>query len=249
MTKELQDLAWSVLPKEFKEEVRTIYAATLRMVDKRKNAEQIYINKLTTLEGVFGLHILTSDAEKEDDEMLYVSRKKMHEKWQRAYENESKYAKAEQNPTIYAELYYNRGILSILDTLFGSKCLPDEETITQFKFKVGDKVIFHPFKSDSFYNAEVLEICDMKDKPYLLHLEDAENIWAYSIEVQSIAETYPQEPKPAESEEDKAEAIASKAIKPVEEHFDTILKRQLLKRAETEYSGDAYGRATRIRQG
>ena len=75
------------------------------------------------------------------------------------------------------------------------------EPITQFKFKVGDKVVYHPFKSNSFYNAEVLEIRDKEDKSYLLKLEDAENIWAYSVEVQSVAETYPQEPKPAEPDE------------------------------------------------
>lgn len=103
-------------------------------------------------------------------------------------------------------------ILDILprsfNALFGSKCLPDEKEFAENAnckepqpakpFKVGDKVIYHPFKSNSFYNAEVLEIRDKEDKPYLLHLEDAENIWAYPIEVQSIAETYPQEPKPAE---------------------------------------------------
>ena len=63
MNKELQDLAWAILPKEFKEDVRTIYAATMRMVDKRESAEQIYVNKLSTLEGIFGFDNLTSDAE------------------------------------------------------------------------------------------------------------------------------------------------------------------------------------------
>lgn len=53
----------------------------------------------------------------------------------------------------------------------------------------------HPFKSNSFYDAEVLEVRDKEYKPYLLHLEDAENLWAYPIEVQSISETYPKEPK------------------------------------------------------
>lgn len=104
-----------------------------------------------------------------------------------------------ESPEKAIELAYNH--------LFGSKCLPDEkQEVTQFKFKVGDKVVYHPFKSNSFYNAEVLEIRDKEDKPYLLHLEDAENLWAYSIEVQSIVETYPdKEPKPAEPKLDRGQ--------------------------------------------
>ena len=76
MNKELQDLAWAILPKEFKEDVRTIYAATMRMVDKRESAEQIYVNKLSTLEGIFGFDNLTSDAEG-DVELLHVTRQKV----------------------------------------------------------------------------------------------------------------------------------------------------------------------------
>lgn len=123
--------------------------------------------------------LLSSDTE-EEDEMLTISRKEVQEQHR---------------------MYRNMGMIKRLDALmrlFGSKCMPDEEQeITQFK--VGDKVVYHPFKSNSFYNAEVLEIRDNEDKPYLLHLEDSENLWAYSIEVQSIAETYSdKDPKPAE---------------------------------------------------
>lgn len=123
MTKEQQDLAWTVLPKEFKEEVKKLWQSA----DKEQQLphDAILRGEYSILVSLFGPHNLTSDAEGE--EMLIVSRKKVQEKWQRAYKNESEYAKAEQNSKIYAELYYNRGILSILDTLFGSKCLPDEE--------------------------------------------------------------------------------------------------------------------------
>lgn len=63
MTKELQDLAWSCLPKEFKEEVKKEY---------RKG----YVcETLTMLITLFGRHNLTSDAEGE--EMLYVSSKQI----------------------------------------------------------------------------------------------------------------------------------------------------------------------------
>lgn len=67
----------------------------------------------------------------EEGEMLTVPRKKVKEKWQRAYEQEAQYSRAQDSPVARLELYYNRGILSILDTLFGSKCLPDTEPILQ----------------------------------------------------------------------------------------------------------------------
>lgn len=118
MTKELQDLAWSLLPKEFKEEVRTIYAATLRMVDKREDAEQIYVNKLSTLEGIFGFHNLTSDAEGE--EMLTISRKKVTQRY-------TDIVKDIDSNISNSEEYFFNGELAILKNLFGSKCLPDED--------------------------------------------------------------------------------------------------------------------------
>lgn len=115
MNKELIDKAWACLPREFREEVKKDYQYALTKCE----TSNLQRGVVDTLEDLFGEDNLTSDAEGED-EMLYVSRKKVQEKCQRAYKNESEYAKAEQNSTIYAELYYNRGILSILDTLFGS---------------------------------------------------------------------------------------------------------------------------------
>ena len=65
MDKTLQDLAWSCLPKEFKEEVKKEY---------RKG----YVcETLTMLITLFGHHNLTSDAEEEG--MLTVSRKRVRE--------------------------------------------------------------------------------------------------------------------------------------------------------------------------
>lgn len=71
MDRTTQDLAWSILPKEFKEEVKRMY----RIADS--DVDQMIATIM--LENVFGLHNLTSDAEEE--EMLTVSRKqvqKMH---------------------------------------------------------------------------------------------------------------------------------------------------------------------------
>lgn len=148
MTKSLQDLAWSRLQKEFKEEVKFEYYRVATKAQK----DGYDLGFLHAHEGMFGLHNLTSDAEGE--EMLIVSRKKVQEKWQRAYEQEAKYSESEQNPTTREELYYNRGILSILDILFGSKCLPDNVDSLggnvdslEPRFKAGDvAVISSEFK-------------------------------------------------------------------------------------------------------
>lgn len=271
MTKELQDLAWSVLPKEFKEEVKkyyhTLHEQYLDYAGLHfDNAKAKVKERIVTLEHFFGVHNLTSDAEGE--EMLTVPRKRVMEIY-----NHCNGGGAQAIEDIFGKLTYdmnNDAIITPLDKfkglphlnekqkvitdyegyaptlypyedkwfvswissegdsildfqaespekaielaynhLFGSKCLPDEkQEVTQFKFKVGDKVVYHPFKSNSFYNAEVLEIRDKEDKPYLLHLEDAENLWAYSIEVQSIVETYPdKEPKPAEPKFKRCEKV------------------------------------------
>lgn len=126
---ELIDRTWACLPKEFKEKVKKKYARCVK-IDEDDNpnlpayAVKSAITRRALLEKLFGEHNLTSDTEEE--EMLTVPRKKVEEKWQRAYEQEAKYSRAQDSSVARLELYYNRGILSILDTLFGSKCLPDE---------------------------------------------------------------------------------------------------------------------------
>ena len=105
MTKELQDLAWRVLPKEFKEEVKKEY---------RKG----YVcETLTMLITLFGHHNLTSDAEGED-EMLCVSRKDMQFYYQYYKIKRESESSAEQKA-------YYKGRTKVLLDLFGSKCLPD----------------------------------------------------------------------------------------------------------------------------
>ncbi len=129
MNTELQNKAWSVLPKEFKEEVKKEYYDC-----KHCNADTCAIE--IELETVFGKHNLTSDAEGEEDEMLHVSRKKL----QYFYE---KLRKVGENHAVFA-----------LQSLFGSKCLPENVATSEPnvdslhanvdslepKFKVGDKV-------------------------------------------------------------------------------------------------------------
>lgn len=119
MNKELQDLVWSILPKEFREEVRELYDGCIKMMDIRPSASEIYANKLTTLEYLFGHHNLTSDAEGE--EMLTVSRKQVQRRFHMAY-------KCKHSGLLsHDDVQFWKGWQGALDNLFGSKCLPDEE--------------------------------------------------------------------------------------------------------------------------
>lgn len=103
MTTELQNKAWSILPKEFKAGVKEIYfnAIIYHLCG--------YNHKTDLLKYLFGHHNLTSDAEEE--EILSVPRKAIIQ----AYEK-SCTKRATQYDVGYADCLYN---------LFGSKCLPD----------------------------------------------------------------------------------------------------------------------------
>lgn len=113
MNKDLQDHVWSILPKEFKEEVKYEY----NRVATKARKDEYDLGFMHAHEGIFGIHILTSDAD-EEEEMLYVSRKQVQKMY--SY-NEEELTK---DPT-------NKGALLLklrLDALFGSKCRPDEGT-------------------------------------------------------------------------------------------------------------------------
>lgn len=148
MDKTLQDLVWSVLPKEFKEEVKKIYSALLADIRMYQgdNPEQVgttdsilwerTLGIKSTLCRLFGEHNLTSDAEGED-EMLTVSANTV-----RAYkENIDKYL-----PSAYSD--YDKGFWvgqkAVFEDLFGSKCLPDgnkecsNPSVVNCKHKHGD---------------------------------------------------------------------------------------------------------------
>lgn len=109
MDKELQDLAWRSLPKEFKEEVKRMYETAKSYVlgDMEINAQVCE----AVLSELFGIHNLTSNTEGEEMlmcnkgvvEALYLESLKCAPKLERW-----------------------KGIKWTLDHLFGSKCLPDE---------------------------------------------------------------------------------------------------------------------------
>ncbi len=119
MNKELQDLVWSILPKEFREEVKKIYQDLTVDYDKYAKedawdtANAIY-SKICILREVFGWNNLTSDAEGE--EMLTVEKGKVQFMFDGL------------DSTRVNDEYdrgYKAGKEFILHGLFGSKCLPD----------------------------------------------------------------------------------------------------------------------------
>ena len=69
MNKKLQDYVWSILPKEFKEEVKEIYSNAITYHPCGYN------HKTDLLKYLFGRHNLTSD--EEGEEILTVSRKEV----------------------------------------------------------------------------------------------------------------------------------------------------------------------------
>lgn len=144
MNKELQDLAWSVLPKEFKEEVKKIYSHNPGAKPMPKNTSR----GKAILRDIFGHDNLTSDTEGE--EMLTCEKSKVVKLY-------NKFQKDGTFTCLYAA--------GVLDTLFGSKCMPDELNEDNFakskpkpsepKFKKGDMVHCKSFGYEGDY--KVLE--------------------------------------------------------------------------------------------
>lgn len=123
MTKELQNLAWSILPKEFKEEVKKYLATYKSAINTHDNV----------INYIFGEHNLTSDVE--GAEMLTceksiaqdMAKSAIHSIQIHDFEGNTK---ASQNMATF-----NRGIKFALDQLFGSKCLPDDANEDNFVSK------------------------------------------------------------------------------------------------------------------
>lgn len=119
MDKTLQDLAWSMLPKEFKEEVKNMWSVKGDCATKYKS--ELHKHRTGLLYELFGDHLywqnnLTSDAEGE--EMLTVSRKRVREMYAA---NERIKADSPDKGTAHISDHINH----VLKHLFGSKCLPD----------------------------------------------------------------------------------------------------------------------------
>ncbi|MBP3511153.1 MAG: hypothetical protein J6K19_03830 [Prevotella sp.] len=118
MDKELINRAWSVLPKEFKEEVKKVARIYSGRTSALFGGERHIANKfLDEFIGLFGFHNLTSDAEGE--EMLTVPRRDIIELYQEVQKTISQCKGTEL--AIQAI-----GIKNVLWSFFGSKCLPGE---------------------------------------------------------------------------------------------------------------------------
>ena len=127
MTIELQNKVWSILPKEFKEEVKEIYLNIyLNAVEHHPCG---YNHKTDLLKYLFGNHNLTSDAEGE--ETLICEKSKV----QRAYNTSREIVKAENPDTLMYSMHTQ--IMCVLEYIFGSKCLPDahEDNFTSIEPK------------------------------------------------------------------------------------------------------------------
>lgn len=137
MDKTTQDLAWRVLPKEFKEEVKEIYANAITYHPCGYN------HKTDLMKYLFGRHNLISDEEGED--MLICEKSKV----QKVYNTSREIVKAENPDSLMYSMHTQ--IMCVLENIFGSKCLPEEDAHednfatkkpqpAEPKFKIGDKV-------------------------------------------------------------------------------------------------------------
>lgn len=125
MNKELQNKAWAVLPKEFREEVKKEW----KFVDnvERLTHDAFLRGEYSILTSLFSKHNLTSNTEIE--EMLIINRKAAEE---------------------FYDKYFGKRLCEVnsssmrdaINTIFGGKCRVGEDDVikTETKFKVGDKI-------------------------------------------------------------------------------------------------------------
>ena len=122
MTKELIDKVWSLLPKEFKEEVKDCYKTA-----KAQHKENFHLEveaalireRIIMLEYFFGIHNIASDAGGEDG-LLTVPRSKVQEQ----YALNSNALREGNLTDMQTEIAVK--VKDTLYYLFGAKCLPDE---------------------------------------------------------------------------------------------------------------------------
>ena len=134
MNREMQDRIWSFLPKEAREEIKSIYSAHTK--------RQIITAQDTLLDDLFGRENLESDTEPE--EILHINRKTVIDKYAEIFWNKAPYLNDS------TEALSCQACLNVLKSLFGSKCMPDATVAFSAtvgkeepkpKFKVGDKVV------------------------------------------------------------------------------------------------------------
>lgn len=144
MNKELQDKAWAVLPKEFREEVRNMYDSV------SAGGETAVV-----LRELFGKHNLTSDIYEE--EILTVPRSEIIDIYHDMMRAQEGYSAPQRRANIF-----------LLQQLFGKKCMPDESN-SETKFKVGDLVTVHLLNGESL-TGNIYEV--MADSSYDVRMVD-----------------------------------------------------------------------------
>lgn len=187
MDKELINRAWSVLPKEFKEEVKKVARIYSGRTSALFGRERHIANKfLDEFIGLFGFHNLTSDTETE--EMLTIPRSVIIDRYHALTHPEDDYDSAQRRANIY-----------LLQQLFGSKCLPDEVKPTESgrfepkpaqSFKVGDKVIF-PRNADEDLNGTIVHELPL-EPAYIVVTEDGKGYTVFEHDLEPYTE--PEEP-------------------------------------------------------
>lgn len=206
MNKELQDLAWSVLPKEFKEEVKEYY----------DNSTALGVTAVLLLENLFGVHNLTSDAEGE--KMLYVGRKKVLNLLH-SYADELK-----NEPKGSVNRFSLCARIAQIEELFGSKCLSDELSEVKRdlsenssepkpaepKFKLGDKIRI--IKGGVFYG-RIGAVTDIDVCGHIVYYKtDRSYEWFKKSDLEPYTE-------PKEEHRNLSQETAN-----CDKHFDTIVK-------------------------
>lgn len=172
MNKTLQDYVWSILPKEFKEEVKRLWSVEVDCATKYHS--ELHKHRVDLLYELFGEHLhwqnsLTSN--EEGEEMLTCVKDQAAKLYNIAY----------KAYTINGDKYY-QGYMNAMIDLFGSKGLPDELNENNFaksepKFHKGDKVevINYDFGLPSLSRCvhEVFTVSDVKYNA---------NQWMYKLE-------------------------------------------------------------------
>lgn len=161
MNKTLQDLAWSVLPNGNKVYCRNMYHTSHDG------------NVIDLLERLYGLHNLTSDA-KGEVELLHATRQKVMGLYANAKKIHDLYTSATCiNTKESQQIDICKGVMSILDTLFGSKCLPDELNEDNFTkseieapYFIKDGVAYRMLKGNNgFVQKEIGKVDDEEPQP------------------------------------------------------------------------------------
>lgn len=189
--KKLQDYVWTILPKEFRRLVQKEYK---NMKDNYKAAKKVsFISQenmgitkgvLKTICILFGDSNIKSDIDSEG-EMIINSKESIL----RVYRNIELELLETSNPIKKVEL---KGRILMIRDLFPELELPPVIINDIGDFNIGDRVIFHRFKSNQYYDAKIIEINKGYTKPYILQLKD-QKLLVYRWEIEPLYDSI--EPK------------------------------------------------------